>query len=92
MAEDSAQEREEATEDPAGRFTEAISELKDIAHGQTPEDAAGAFDQPTLEVFWREWPDISEWAGTLWRRLNADLADAAKPVKDPLLDETGGGD
>ena len=47
-------------------------------------------DEATLQVFWRDWPNISSWAGALWRKLNDDLDQPARPTRDPDLDEVGG--
>lgn len=71
-------------------FMEAISKLEEITSDLTAVEAAKQLDQADLEVFWRNWPDISAWAGELWRKLNEDLAEPAAPVTDPDLDESGG--
>ena len=77
-------------DDPATQFTEALQQLAEVADGFTPEEAVEELDEATLQEFWREWPRTSSWAGALWRRLNADLADASQPVGDPDHDEVGG--
>jgi hypothetical protein len=76
--------------DAPDRLLAAIDELDRIAAESTPEEAAEAFDEPTLQVFWQRWPHASSWAGSLWRRLNETLEDAAMPVEDPELHEVGG--
>jgi hypothetical protein len=35
-----------------------------------PGEALQAVDEATLEVFWRDWPEIIAWARSLWQRLN----------------------
>lgn len=77
--------------DESDRFVNAITELDDVADALTPGDARQRFDDATLQVFWRQWPHISSWAGALWRALNEDLAQAATPPTEPDLDETGEG-
>lgn len=77
-------------EDPSVRFTQAISELESVADSVTADEARRTFDAATLQVFWRDWPHISSWAGALWRKLNEELAAPATPPRDPDLDEVGG--
>lgn len=74
-----------------GRLLEALQELDEVAAGLTAEEAVAELDDATLQVFWRDWPNISAWAGGLWRRLNDDLAQPARPPQDPDLDEVGEG-
>lgn len=78
-------------DDVSERFTESIDGLEAVADAVTPDDAQRTFDDATLQVFWRNWPHISQWAGALWRRLNDDLAQPATPPQDPDLDEVGEG-
>jgi hypothetical protein len=47
------------------------------------------FDETTLQVFWKKWPHVSAWAGSLWSMLSAELAGPSSPQRDPELDETG---
>lgn len=75
--------------DLSHRFTEAIAELEAVADSVTADDARTSFDAATLQVFWRDWPHISSWAGGLWRRLNEELAAPAMPPQTEL-DEVGG--
>ena len=63
-------------DDVSDRFTEALTGLGNVADTLTPDEAQRAFDEVTLQVFWREWPHVSSWAGSLWRRINEDLADS----------------
>lgn len=76
--------------DAPDRLLAALEELDRVAAEATPEEAADAFDEPTLQVFWQRWPHVSSWAGALWRRLNETLEDAAMPVEDPEVHEVGG--
>jgi hypothetical protein len=78
-----------AQDELAGRLIEALSELDEVAGAMTAEEAVAELDEPTLQVFWRDWPNISAWAGALWRKLNEDLAQPARPPQDPDLDEVG---
>jgi hypothetical protein len=45
-----------------------------------------------VQVFWRTWPGISSWAGSLWRLLNDELMDPAVSSHHPDADEVGGSD
>jgi hypothetical protein len=72
------------------RLLEAMTDLESVADEVTPEGAASSFDATTLQVFWRDWPRVSSWAGQLWRRLNEDLETPGTPVRDLDLDEVGG--
>ena len=78
-----------AVEDPAARLIEALDVLGAVADDVTADQAYEEVDAATLQVFWREWPAVSSWAGALWRRLNADLAQPARPPRDADLDEIG---
>lgn len=69
---------------------DAVSKLGAVADAVTPDEAQRTLGEATLEVFWRDWPDISEWAGSLWRLVNTDRAGPATPARDPDLDEVGG--
>jgi hypothetical protein len=40
-------------------------------------------------VFWKRWPEVSQWAGSLWKMLSEELAGPATPHGDPELDEVG---
>lgn len=75
----------------AGRLVEALTQLDEVATAlAAADDAVAELDGATLEVFWRDWPQISAWATVLWRRLDEDLAQPAHPPEDPDLDEVGG--
>jgi hypothetical protein len=78
-------------EDQAGdRLLEALAGLDYVSGELTAEEALADLDDATLQVFWRDWPNISAWAGALWRRLNDDFAQPARPPADADLDEVGG--
>jgi hypothetical protein len=76
--------------DAPDRLLAALEELDRVAAEITPDEAVDAFDEPTLQVFWQRWPHVSSWAGSLWRRLNETLEDAAMPHDDDQLQELGG--
>jgi hypothetical protein len=76
-------------EDVGDRLMSALSRLDAVADEVTPDEALHAIDAATLEVFWRDWPQINAWAGFLWQRLDEDLAGPATPPQDPDLDEVG---
>jgi hypothetical protein len=77
-------------DDPAASLDQALALLGQLGREVPAHDAVTELDDATLQVFWREWPRVSGWAGTLWRLLDADLALAAKSPADPDLDEIGG--
>lgn len=81
------------TEDElAERLLAALNELQQIAGAMTAEQAARALDEASLEMFWRDWPDLNSWTGALWRTIDEDHAEPAREVADAELDEVGGGD
>ena len=71
------------------RLVNALERLQEVVDDVTPDEAADSFDDATLQVFWRDWPNLSSWAGALWRRLDADLARASSPP-DEDFDDVGG--
>ena len=77
-------------EDASDRLLKAIEEFEHVAEAATSDEAASSFDEPTLQVFWQNWPHISSWAGALWRRLNEHLADAATPEQKSEFHDVGG--
>ena len=79
-----------ADDEIAGRLIQALNELEGVADAMTADEAVRSLDDATLQVFWRDWPHISSWAGAVWRRLNQDLAEPARPPKESDLDEIGG--
>jgi len=76
-------------EDVADRLVSALSHLDAVVDEVTPDEALQAIDEATLEVFWRNWPEITAWGHSLWQRLDEDLAGPATPPQDPDLDEVG---
>jgi hypothetical protein len=77
-------------EDISDRFLDAISRLEAVADAVTPHDAYRQLDETSMQVFWRTWPGISSWAGSLWRLLNEELMDPANSSTDLDADEVGG--
>jgi hypothetical protein len=75
--------------DEAETLLDAISKLEEVADAIPPDRAHREFDETTLQVFWKQWPDVAAWAGSLWRLLSDELAQPATPHGDPELDETG---
>ena len=76
-------------DESADRFLDLIHSLVEVTHEITPEQAHAQFDQTTLQVFWKRWPDVSHWAGSLWKMLSDELSGPATPHRDPELDEVG---
>ena len=77
-------------DDASERLLSVIEDFERVAEAVTPDDAAKTFDDATLQLFWQRWPHVSSWSGSLWRRLNEDLADAATPIGDSEAYEVGG--
>ena len=75
--------------DVAQQLLEAMEALDDVAYSITADEAVEELDEATLQVFWRDWPRIQSWAGSLWRRLNDELAEMASPAGGDV--DTGGG-
>ena len=75
--------------DDAERFLDLIHQLEEIANAHTPEQAHAQFDETTLQVFWKRWPHVSAWSGSLWRMLSEELAVPSQPHRDHDLDEVG---
>lgn len=76
--------------DVSEQLMEAITAFEAVADDLTVDEAVDGIDEATLQIFWRRWPNLSSWAGALWRRLNEGLADASSAPSDPDLDEVGG--
>ena len=72
----------------ADKFLELVHELEDVATSVTAQRALAEFDETTLQVFWKKWPHVSAWAGSLWSMLSAELA-GPSTRHDPDLDEIG---
>jgi hypothetical protein len=77
-------------DDLSGRFLAAISRFEEVADAVAPHDAHRQLDEPSMQVFWRTWPGISSWAGSLWRLLNDELMTPAGSANDADADEVGG--
>jgi hypothetical protein len=77
-------------EDLSERFLGALSALESVADEVTPDVAASVLDDAAVQVFWRDWPRLGSWAGSLWRTLDGDLAGPSSPVADDEVDEVGG--
>jgi hypothetical protein len=79
-------------DDLAVDFLELIHRLEEVRDAITPERAHAEFDEITLQVFWKKWPHLSAWAGSLWRMLSEELTGPGSPHRDADLDEVGGSD
>jgi hypothetical protein len=76
--------------DVSEQMIEALAALDAVADSATPAEASANFSEAALQVFWRDWPRVSGWAGSLWRLLNEDLSRPSSAVHDADLDEVGG--
>jgi hypothetical protein len=77
--------------DTSQQLLEALEALNDVADALIPEAALEELDETSLQVFWRDWPHIASWAGSLWRRLNQELAEQASPAEEGEVDTGGSG-
>lgn len=77
-------------DDAAGHFLDLIHDLEELRDAIAPERALNEFDETTLQVFWKKWPGVSAWAGSLWRLLSEELAGPASPDRYGDRDEVGG--
>lgn len=77
-------------DDLADQFLELVHGLEEVRDAISPQRAHAEFDETTLQVFWKKWPSLSAWAGSLWRMLSEELAAPATPHVDADLDEVGG--
>jgi hypothetical protein len=75
--------------DMAQQLLEAMEAFDVVADALTADEAANELDEATLQLFWRDWPRISSWAGSVWRQLNDELAELAEPAGGYV--DTGGG-
>ena len=73
----------------ADRFLELLHQFEDFTDAISPERAHNEFDETTLQLFWKRWPQVSSWAGSLWRSLSEELSDASAPYADTELHEVG---
>jgi hypothetical protein len=77
-------------DDVGNRFLDLMHQLEDVAGSLNPEQAHAQFDATTLQVFWLRWPELSAWAGSLWRMLSEEMSGPSSPYQDAELDEAGG--
>jgi hypothetical protein len=73
-------------DDNADRFLELIHQLEDFTHSISPDQAHSEFDETTLQLFWMRWPQLSAWAGSLWRLLSEELAGPSAPHDSELFE------
>jgi hypothetical protein len=79
-------------DDISDRFLDAIARLEAVADAVDPHDAYQQLDDTSMQLFWRRWPGLSSWAGSLWRLLNEELMDPAVSAHHPDADDVGGSD
>lgn len=77
--------------DTSLQLLEAMETLNEVADALSVESALEELDDTTLQMFWRDWPHIASWAGSLWRRLNQELAEPATPADEGEVDTGGSG-
>jgi hypothetical protein len=82
--------RTSVVSDPSQRLIDALTALEEVADEVSADEAVDVLEGAALQLFWRDWPALSGWAGAVWRRLNADMDRSSQPVRDPDLDEVGG--
>jgi hypothetical protein len=51
-------------EETQSELLDALAILNGVVADVTAQQAASSFDAATLEVFWREWPQVGAWADT----------------------------
>ncbi len=76
-------------DDAGDRLLDLLHDLEEVTRSLSPQHAHAQFDATTLQVFWKRWPDVSAWAGSLWRLLSEEMSGPASPHLDPELDEIG---
>jgi hypothetical protein len=72
-------------------FGTAVFVLDHTAGKLSVEEAERSFREVTKENFWRMWPGIMDWAGSLWTLIDEERGDMARPAEDGELDDVGGG-
>jgi hypothetical protein len=77
-------------DDISDRFLDAISRFEEVADAATPHDAYRRLDETSMQVFWKTWPGLSSWAGSLWRLLNEEFMDQAVSADHSDSGEVGG--
>ena len=83
-------ERGSRVSDASEDLLAALDQWERVVEAASPDEALETFDEPTLQVFWQRWPHVSSWGGAVWRKLNADLADAATPADASEHHDIGG--
>ena len=73
------------------QFLELLHQFEDLTRSVSPEQVHTEFDEATLQLFWMEWPEVSSWAGSLWRMLSEELSGPASPHCESELHEVGEG-
>ena len=73
----------------AESFLELLHQFEDLTDAISPEQAHTEFDETTLQLFWKRWPHVSSWTGSLWRMLSEEMSGPSSPHMDPELDEVG---
>jgi len=76
-------------DDVGDRLLDLVHDLDEVTRHLTPEQAHTQLDETTLQVFWKQWPGVSAWAGSLWRMLSEEISGPSTPHRDPELDEVG---
>ena len=76
-------------DDVGDRLLDLVQDLDEVTRRITPEQAHAQLDETTLQVFWKRWPEVSAWAGSLWRMLSEEIEGPSTPHRDPELDEIG---
>ena len=76
-------------DDVGDRLLDLVHDLDEVTRNLTPEQAHARLDETTLQVFWKRWPGVSSWAGSLWRMLSEEIEGPSSPHQDPELDEVG---
>jgi hypothetical protein len=76
-------------DDVGDRLLDLVHDLDEVTRGITPEQAHAQFDETTLQVFWKRWPGVSAWAGSLWRMLSEEMSVPSTPHRDSEHDEVG---
>ncbi|HTV99667.1 MAG TPA: hypothetical protein VMF87_05155 [Streptosporangiaceae bacterium] len=76
-------------DDVGDRLLDLVHDLDEVTRRITPEQAHAQLDETTLQVFWKRWPEVSAWAGSLWRMLSEEIEGPSTPHRDPELDEIG---
>ena len=76
-------------DDVGDRLLDLVHDLDEVTRNLTPEQAHAQFDATTLQVFWKRWPGVSAWAGSLWRMLSEEMSVPSTPHRDSEHDEVG---